>query len=128
MRAAGLQGPMQSETATLPDAQTFNFVEMLATKSIADTAPALNRMVTRIENLHKCKAVYRIHADRAQELTRYRIKNAFAARGIEVTNTAGYESNANGRAECALRFFQEKAMTLCSARIRSEIFQEQQKR
>ena len=71
--------------------------------------------------------MYRIHADRAQELTGGRINSALAARGVEVTNTAGHESDANERAERAVQSLQEKAMTLCSAMIRSGVFQKQLK-
>ena len=44
-----------------------------------------------------------------------------------MTSTAGYDSNANGRAERAVRFFQEKARTLLATNIRSEKFQEKLK-
>ena len=44
-----------------------------------------------------------------------------------MTSTANYDSNANGRAERAVLFFQEKARTLLSTQIRSEIFQKQLK-
>ena len=98
----------KSETTTRPGAQTIYFVELLPTKIVDETGPAITRMVNRIENLHRCKAVYRVHADRAQELTGSRIRQALEGRGIAVTSTAGYDSNANGRAERAVLFFQEK--------------------
>ena len=63
-QAMGLEGPVQLETATKPNAQTLYFVELIAPKSDASTA--IMRMVNRIGNQHKCKAIYRIHADRAQ--------------------------------------------------------------
>ena len=66
-RAANLEGPVQLETSTKPNAQTLYFVELLPAKS--DAPSAIIRMVNRMENQHKCKAVYRIHADRAQEIT-----------------------------------------------------------
>ena len=65
-------------------------------------------MVNRIQNLFKRKAVYRVHADRAQELTGDRARQAFERIGVTVTSTAGYESNANGRAERAVLFLQRK--------------------
>ena len=52
-----------------------------------------------------------------------RTRQAFENCGITVTSTAGYDSNANGRAERAVRFFLEKIRTLCASRIRSEVFQ-----
>ena len=68
----GLEGPVQLETTTRPSAQTLYFVELIAAKS--DACSAMMRMVNRIENQHQCKAVYRIHVDRTQELTGERIK------------------------------------------------------
>ena len=41
-----------------------------------------------------------------------------------MTSTAGYDSNANGRAERAVLWFQERGERFCS-RIRSEVFQKQ---
>ena len=67
--ATGLQGPIQLETTTRPGAQTLYFVELMPSKSAGEIRPTQKRTVSRIENLHKCKAVYRVHADRAQELT-----------------------------------------------------------
>ena len=45
--------------------------------------------------------------------------------GLTVASTVGHDSNANGRAERAVLWFQEKSRTLLSSRIRSEIFQKQ---
>ena len=109
------------EQFTKPDSQTLYFVEMLAEKS--DAPSALRTMINRIENMHKCKSVYRVHADRAQELTGVRHRKWLELQGVMVTTTAGYDSNANGRAERAVRFFQEKARTLLATNIRSEPFQ-----
>ena len=66
-QAAGLYGPVQLEMVTKPGAQTLYFVECIPAKS--DAPYALVKMVNRITNQHKCKAAYRIHADRALELT-----------------------------------------------------------
>ena len=117
----GLEGPVQLETTTKPSAQTLYFVELIAAKSDASTA--IMRMVNRIENQHKCKAIYRIHADRAQELTGDRTRTFFENQGISVTSTVGHDSNANGRAERAVLYFTQKARTLLSSNIRSEVFQ-----
>ena len=81
-------------------------------------------MINKIQNLFKRKAVYRVHADRAQELTGERARQAFEEIGVTVTSTAGHESNANGRAERAVLFFIEKVRTLLSTNIRSENFQD----
>ena len=76
------------------------YVELMAEKS--DAGSALMRIINRIENQHKCKAVYRVHADRAQELTGDRTRKLLEDHGITVTSTAGYDNNANGRAERAV--------------------------
>ena len=94
---------------------------MLAAKS--EAARAGVRMINRIQNQFKRKAVYRVHADRAQELTGERARQAFEDIGVIVTSTAGHESNANGRAERAVLFFLQKVRTLLSTNIRSENFQ-----
>ena len=101
--AQGLEGPVLMEQFTKPDSQTLYFVEMLAEKS--DAPSALRTMINRIENMHKCKSVYRVHADRAQELTGVRHRKWLEQQVVMVTTTAGYDSNANGRAERAVRFF-----------------------
>ena len=69
-------------------------------------------MVNRIKNQHRCKAVYRIHADRALELTGSRSRQMLEYHGVTVASTAGHDSNANGRAERAVLWFQEKGRTL----------------
>ena len=104
--AANLEGPVMLETTTKPNSQTSYFVEFLPAES--DVPQGVIRMVNRIENQLKCKAVYRIHADRAQELTGDRARQAFENRGITVSSTVGYDSNANGRAERAVRYFTGK--------------------
>ena len=91
----------------------------------SDAGVALIRIVNRTTNQHKCKTVYRIHADRALEVIGSRAKQLLEKQGITVTSTAGHDSNANGRAERAVLWFQETSRTLSSSRIRSEIFQKQ---
>ena len=74
--------------------------------------------------MHKRKAVYRVHADRAKELTGDRAKKFLEDNGVMVTSTAGYDSNANGRAERAVQFFQTKSRIMLCSNIRCEKFQE----
>ena len=66
-QAMGIEGPVQLETTTRPNSQTLYFVELMSAKS--EAVSSIMRMINRIENRHKCKAVYRVHADRAQEIT-----------------------------------------------------------
>ena len=109
-RAIGLEGPVAMETLTKPNSQTMYFVELMAEKG--EAPGALRKMINRIENMHKCKAVYRVHADRAKELVGDRHRNWLEECGVRVTSTAGYDSNANGRAERAVQFFQTKSRTM----------------
>ena len=118
--AMQLEGPVQLETTTKPNSQSIYFVELLSVKS--EAVAGIIRMVNRIENRHKCKAVYRVHADRAPDLTGAWQKQLVEAKGITVTSTAGYDSNSNGRAERAVQFFCAKARTMLSSNIRSGNF------
>ena len=123
--AQGLEGPVLMEQTISEKGQTLYFVEVVATRKETEVAPAVLRIINRINNIHKTKAVYRLHADRARELSGETARDMFEAVGITVTSTANYDSNANGRAERAVLFFQEKTRTLLSSRIRSEHFQKQ---
>ena len=75
--AAGLEGPVQMETTVSQKGQTLYFVEVVSSKETKNTSPAILRIISRINNLHKCKAVYRLHADRARELTGEAARNTF---------------------------------------------------
>ena len=79
-------------------------------------------MINRIENMCKCKTIYRIHVDRAQELTGPRVRQHLENLGMIVTSTAGYDSNSNGRAERGAKFFQDRVRPLVSTKRRSERF------
>ena len=100
------------ETTVVTKNQTLYYVEVIPSKETKDTSAAILRIINRIENLHKCKAVYRLHADRARELTSEKARDIFEKTGITVTSTANYDPNATGRAEKAVLFFQEKARTV----------------
>ena len=99
---------MQLETLVIPKQQTLYYVEAIPAKGCEYVSAAVLRIINRINNIHKCKAVYRLHADRARELTGEKARDTFEALGISVTSTANYDSNANGRAERAVLFFSRK--------------------
>ena len=103
MHAQNIQGPVQLESQVDDKKKTLYFTEVLSSKRVEDTEPALLRMKARIDSMHRCKAVFRIHADRAQELSGERISATMAKLGVLVTSTAGVDSNANGRAERGAR-------------------------
>ena len=54
-RVMGLEGPVQLETTTKPNAHTLYYVEVMAEKS--DAGSALMKIINRIENQHNCKAI-----------------------------------------------------------------------
>ena len=109
-QATGLQGPVPKIEFTKQNSPSVYFVELMAERS--EAPHALRKMINKIEYMHKCKAVYRVHADRAPELTGDRAKSYLENNGVMVTSTAGYDSNANGRAERAVQFFQTRSRTL----------------
>ena len=78
--------------------------------------PAIQSIVTEINCHFKTKAVYRIHADRAKELTGDYIKGRFNTNwGIRVTETPGHEPNANPRAESAIGVVKPRARAMLVA-------------
>ena len=97
--------------------RTVYYMEILNSKRVTDTLPALLRILARIESQHRCKAVFRVHADRAQEFTGDRIGAALAERCIRVPYMAGVDPNANGRGERGVRWLKEKARTYLSTRM-----------
>ena len=66
--------------------------------------------------------MYRVHGDRAQEVTGRQVQDKMTDIGIVVTSTAGYDHNANGRAERVARWIKEKTRTLLVNEIRDENF------
>ena len=74
--------------------------------------PALREIVLKINLEFQCQAVYRVHADQAQELTGSAVKNALAENNVLVTMTAGKEPNANGRAERAIGILKQRARSM----------------
>ena len=98
MHHQGVEGPVPLEEVVDDEQKTVYYTEILVSKKVEDTLPALLKMIARIEAQHRCKAVYRVHSDRAQELTGERIVDELATRGIRVSSTAEVEPNANARA------------------------------
>ena len=60
----------------------------LETKHVSETIPALRSIINEVNDLFKCKAVYRMHGDRASELTGEIVTDYFEERGIRVAETA----------------------------------------
>ena len=87
----------------------MSFTRFLETKSVKETLPAMQSIINEIHCHFKCKAVFRIHADRAKELTGEEIDDHFCRQGIRVTETPGYEPNANPRADSAVGVVKTRA-------------------
>ena len=73
--AAGFEGPVQLETTIIPKQQTLFYVEVIPSRELSYVSAAILRIINRIECIHKCKAVYPLHVDRAKELTGERTRN-----------------------------------------------------
>ena len=108
--------PARAETG-----RVLYFVEPLTSRQSTEVLPAIEKMVNQINLEFKgnvvSQVVYRLHGDKAPELTGLRAKEWGRARGIVVTSTAAYEPNANGRAERAIGLLkqQTRAMVIGSA-------------
>ena len=94
MHAQGIEGPVNQELQTDDEKRTVYLIEILESNSVGDTLPAIHRIITRLERHHRCKCVFRLHSDRAQELCG--AKDSMAIRGVDTT---GKDPNPNGRAE-----------------------------
>ena len=108
--------PARAETG-----RVLYFVEPLTSRQSTEVLPAIEKMVNQINLEFKgnvvSQVVYRLHGDKAPELTGLRAKEWGRTRGIVVTSTAAYEPNANGRAERAIGLIKEqtRAMVIGSA-------------
>ena len=100
------------EEPSQPAHKRLYFARVLETKNVSETIPALRSIINEVNDLFKCKAVYRMHGDRASELTGEAVTEYFEERGVRVTETAGYEPNANGRAESAIGVIKTKARVM----------------
>ena len=114
---AGLDGSSDSRRGDdlepeLPAHKRLYFARFTETKYPSEAIPALRSIINEINDLFKCKSVYRMHGDRASELTGEAVTNYFEERGVRVTETAGYEPNANGRAESAVGVIKTKARVM----------------
>ena len=89
--------------ATEEKTKTWYFVVPLQTKVQEECIAALESVITSIRKEYGgADVVYRIHGDRASELTGEGVVEHFRAQHIAVTKTPGFEPSANGRAERAV--------------------------
>ena len=66
LQLARLEGPVPMEDNVDDGKRSVYYVEILNSKRVTETLLALLRIFARIESQHRCKAVFRVHADRAQ--------------------------------------------------------------
>ena len=85
------------------------FVRPLETKNTSPTIKALQDIVNEVHCRYKQKVIFRMHSGRAKELCGERVEDHFRPQGIRITSTAGYEPNANGRAEGAVGILKDLA-------------------
>ncbi|CAK0837207.1 unnamed protein product [Prorocentrum cordatum] len=86
--------------ASSEPAKTWYFVVPLENKRFETCKKGLEQILAMIRSeFEGANVVYRIHGDRASELTGTKSKEHFAKQGILVTSTPGYEPNNNPRAE-----------------------------
>ncbi|CAK0824458.1 unnamed protein product [Prorocentrum cordatum] len=109
----------QCKDVQLPaEPRTWYYARPLATKTASETLAAMESINVEVCAELGCKAVYRIHADRAGELAGPVIKREMAARhDIATTSTAGAEPNSNGRAERAVGLVKGKARAMLLAPV-----------
>ena len=105
-------GSVDDETAE--KSRVIYFARFLESKHSSETIPAIEDIVNEVNCMFKCKAVFRIHADRAKELTGDRVKSYFRDKGVRVTDTAGYDPNSNPRAEGAIGLVKTRARVMLS--------------
>ena len=77
------------EEPSQPAHKRLYFARFLETRNVSERIPALRSIINEVNDLFKCKAVYRMHGDRASELTGEAVTEYFEERGIRVTETAG---------------------------------------
>ena len=118
LHTRGYEGPILYEERGSDAKTVVHYVEMLRSRRIEDTLSAILRIISKIEGKHKAKTVYRLHGDRAQELTGKLVQEKMAEIGIVVTSTAGCDPKANGRAKKAMRWLEEKTRTLLAREIK----------
>ncbi|CAK0894421.1 unnamed protein product [Prorocentrum cordatum] len=113
------RGDEQCKDVQLPaEPRTWYYAWPLATKTASETLAAMESINVEVCAELDCKAVYRIHADRAGELAGPVIKREMAARhDIATTSTAGAEPNSNGRAERAVGLVKGKARAMLLAPV-----------
>ena len=115
LAAADASGSVTTEEPPPPavDEQGMIYdVKPLGTKQTAETVNALQGIINDINAKYKCKVIWRLHADRASELSGERIREHFRPQGIRVTSTAGYDPNSNGRAEGGINILKTRARAM----------------
>ena len=76
------------------------YVVPLESKDADHCIAAMEQVLCKVRaEFEGAQVVHRIHGDREGGLTGERVQRHFAAQGVMVTSTVGFDPNANGRAE-----------------------------
>ncbi|CAK0841691.1 unnamed protein product, partial [Prorocentrum cordatum] len=95
--------------------RTWYFTWPLVSKSAAEVMKALELIIAQIGLEFQCKAVFRMHADGARELSGPQVRAGLAGQGIVVTSTPGYEPDNNPRAERGIGVVKQRARAMLMA-------------
>ena len=68
--------------------RAVHYVEMLRSRRVEETLPAILRITAKIDGKHQVQTVYRLHGDRAQEFTKMLCK---------INDRNGKSGNVDGR-------------------------------
>ncbi|CAK0818301.1 unnamed protein product [Prorocentrum cordatum] len=100
VEGSGLEAEDEDGSAARPKSRTWYCVVPLERRRHGEGIAALNTVIASIrKEFEGADVVYRIHGDRASEVTSEKVQHYFDERHIAVTSTPGYEPNANKRAE-----------------------------
>ncbi|CAK0805863.1 unnamed protein product, partial [Prorocentrum cordatum] len=116
-----VEGPGQEAEAddghaAAPKSRTWYYVVPLESRRPDVCIAALNAIIASIRReFEGADVVYRIHGDRASEVTGAQVRHYFAERHIAVTSTPGYEPNANPRAERGVGLIKQCARAMLLA-------------
>ena len=111
LRESVPQEPIRTDEKGAPVSQYF--VEFVTSKGQQDTLVALQRMFCRIEARYSgAHVIWRLHGDRAMELTGNMISAWANSRGVHVTRVVAKSPSTNGIVERAIGILKQDARRL----------------
>ena len=118
MRHESMKGAMSVwenmiEEASDVSVRSLTFVEVLPSRNTKHLIPAVARVYARLRQLGL--PVFRLHTDRARELTSAPMRRWTLDRGIITTFTSGSSFKCNGRVEAEVGIIKRMIRTLVSS-------------